>query len=134
MIDIVRSLRFRFPKYVRRKLPLRIRVIAVSSRRSRLLNRVYRGKDRATNVLSFRYDSDYGEIVLCMPVIRMEARRARRSAKKETIRMVAHAMVHLAGIHHESSKRASEISERLEQKILGSFGGAFAARDPRRGT
>ena len=133
MIDIVRSLRLRFPKLLRQKLPVRIRIIVVPSRRSRLLNRIYREKDRATYVLSFRYDSDYGEIVLCPFVIRREARRAGRSAEKETVRMVAHAMIHLAGVHHESSKRAREISELLEQKILGSPDDVRAARNPRGG-
>src|SRR3989344_1202090 len=46
----------------------------VSERKSRQINKKYRKKDKAANVLAFPLDSDHGEIILCKPVIKKEAK------------------------------------------------------------
>ncbi len=110
--------RRRFPAGLRARLPGMIRVIPVSSARSQVLNRVYRGRSKAANVLSFRYGKEYGEIIICPEVIRREARRAGRDMRFQTARMVLHGMIHLSGLHHEESQGADERTLRLEARLL----------------
>lgn len=121
MKNYVSFFRRRFPRGIRARLPRVIRVIPVSSLRSRVLNRDYRGRSKETNVLSFRYGSEYGEIIICPEVIRREARAAGRDTRFQTARMVLHAMVHLSGIHHEESRGADRKTMRLEADLIGAF-------------
>lgn len=125
MIQLVSRIRSVFPARLRSRLPLRIRVVSVTPQRSRLLNRIYRGRQKAANVLSFRYDSDYGEIILCPAIIRKEARRDGHTKEFETLRMVLHAMVHLSGVHHEASKKAEAFTDRIERSLLGRLSSEF---------
>lgn len=119
--SIVSFFRRRFPRDLRVRLPREIQVIPVSSVRSLALNRVYRGRAKATNVLSFRYGKEYGEIIICLEVIRREARRAGRDTRFQTARMVLHAMFHLSGLHHEESEGADRKTTRLEAALMDAF-------------
>lgn len=119
--NFVLFFRRRFPRGLRVGLPRVIRVIPVSSLRSRVLNRDYRGRAKAANVLSFRYGKEYGEIIICLDVIRREARAAGRDTRFQTARMVLHAMVHLSGIHHEESRGADRKTIQLETDLIGEF-------------
>ncbi len=119
--SIVSFFRRRFPRGLRAQLPRVIRVIPVSSVRSLALNRVYRGRSKAANVLSFRYGKEYGEIIICPEVIRREARRAGRDTRFQTARMVLHAMFHLSGLHHEESEGADRKTTRLEAVLTDAF-------------
>lgn len=110
-----------FPRGLRVKLPRVIRVIPVSSSRSLALNRIYRGRAKATNVLSFRYEKEYGEIIICLEVIQREARWAGRDTRFQTARMVLHGMIHLAGVHHEESRVADRKTTELETDLIGGF-------------
>lgn len=116
--NFVLFFRRRFPRGLRVGLPRMIQVIPVSSARSLALNRVYRGRAKAANVLSFRYGKEYGEIIICLEVIRREARLAGRDTRFQTAWMVLHAMLHLSGIHHEESQEADERTLRLEARLL----------------
>lgn len=100
---------------VRRRLPRTVVVVELSESESRRINRVWRKRNASADVLSFRYGSDYGEILLCPAAIRREAAAQKKSYEFQATRMVAHGMLHLAGLHHETSERA----ERLEREILG---------------
>lgn len=108
----------KLPLYLRKKLPSQIGIIAISPKASRRLNKIYRGKDKATNVLSFRFDKNYGEILVCPEVVRREARIQGNSYKYQMTWMVLHGMLHLAGLHHEKSKAAAKRVSDLEQKLL----------------
>ena len=111
---IVKSL----PKYLQKRLPRRVSLRIIKSKESRRLNRLYRKKNKPTNVLSFRYDSSYGEILLTPEVIRKEARSAGNSYAYQTAWMIVHGMIDLAGVHHEGSKVIAKKVEALEKKIL----------------
>lgn len=114
----VEKIRRLIPASVRPKLPRRIVVVSVSRSRSRALNRAYREKDHSANVLSFRYGISYGEILLCAPMIRAEARSERQPVRKQMTRMILHAMIHLARMHHEQSPRAARRVRSIEQQII----------------
>lgn len=107
------------PLNVARVLPQNIAVTRVSAARSRDLNRRYRGVDRATNVLSFRYDDQHGEILVCAAVVRKEAAACRHSYPYQMTWMILHGMLHLAGVHHEGSRRNAHRAERIEALVLG---------------
>jgi len=77
----------------------------------RTLNRDYRGKDSATDVLSFPVDNTFnigghsrplGDIVICMDVARRQAEEYGHSLDRELAFLVAHGMLHLLGFDHES--------------------------------
>jgi probable rRNA maturation factor len=107
-----------FPKYIQKRLPKEVAVISISAKESRRLNRLYRKKDKPTNVLSFRYDSEYGEILVCPEVIKKEAKSAGNSLKYQMTWMIAHGMLHLGGAHHERGGAQEKKFMRMEVQIL----------------
>lgn len=112
-----------FPKYIQKRLPKEVAVINISAKESRRLNLLYRKKDKPTNVLSFRYDSEYGEILLCPDIIKKEARAQGNSYKYQMTWMAVHGMMHLGGLHHEGGGAAIKKFERLEEQVLGKIEG-----------
>ena len=106
------------PKAVQRKLPREIGVFAVPPRVSRELNRRYQKKDQPTNVLSFRYGADYGEILVCPTVVQREAKVQGHTYEYQVTWMILHGTLHLAGVHHEGSPRVAALSERIERSAL----------------
>lgn len=115
---LVSRLRRRLPRVFLKKLPRTVRVISVSERQSKRLNIIYLNKKKPANVLSFYYSPLYGEIVVSPVVIRREARAAGHSYVYQMTWMIAHGMLHLAGMRHEGSKVAAKRFERVEQSIL----------------
>jgi probable rRNA maturation factor len=97
-----------------------VTVAFVGARRARTLNREFRKKDRATNVLSFSYErsraSLTGDVVVCVPVAAREAKNYGRSVQNHLAMLVVHGIVHLAGHDHETQADAKRM-ERLEAEI-----------------
>jgi probable rRNA maturation factor len=93
----------------------------VGAREGRELNRQYRRKDYATNVLSFPYAEGEGDVVLCHPVIAREARAHGKSLAAHYAHLVLHALLHLHGYAHEK-KREAERMERAEIRLLARAG------------
>jgi probable rRNA maturation factor len=96
----------------------------VGAREGRTLNRRYRGRDRATNVLTFVYDDDVsltGDIVLCAPVIAKEARAQRKTLRAHYAHLVIHGMLHLQGYDHERDDDAARMEAR-EVALLRALG------------
>ena len=92
----------------------------VDGREGRELNLRYRGRDRATNVLTFVYDDGVsleGDIVLCAPVILKEARAQHKSLAAHYAHLVIHGMLHLQGYDHERDSDAATM-ERRESALL----------------
>jgi probable rRNA maturation factor len=81
-------------------------VVFVSSTEMKRLNHQYRGKDYATDVLSFdSADPDcIGELVLCLPVLRAQSKRTGLSERGELGYMIVHGVLHLLGFDHETKK------------------------------
>lgn len=95
--------------------PLTLRV--VGEREGRALNKTFRGKDRATNVLTF----NTGDIALCHPVIRREARAQGKTVAAHYAHLVVHGCLHLRGYAHEKKRDAARMEAR-EIRILRSAG------------
>ncbi len=94
----------------------------------RMLNRTYRGQDRPTNVLSFPVGdmpgmqvSLLGDVVVCAPVVRRQAREQRKTERAHWAHMVVHGTLHLLGYDHMAPADAEEM-EQVEKVILDSFG------------
>lgn len=113
-LSLVKSL----PALIRKRLPEKVTIMSVSSKESQKLNRAYRAKDEPTNVLSFFYDTTYGEIIVCPAVIRAEAHVAGNSYAYQMTWMITHGMIHLAGVHHEASRAAEKKSAAMERLVL----------------
>jgi len=89
----------------------------VGAREGRALNRRYRRRDYATNVLSFAS----GDIVLCHPVIAREARQQKKSLRAHYAHLVVHGVLHLQGHAHDDKASARRMEAR-EIRILRRFG------------
>jgi probable rRNA maturation factor len=102
-----------------------ITVRIVGGPEARRLNRSYRGRDYATNVLSFPYDGRgpavCGDIVLCAPVIRREAARQGKDLEAHYAHLMVHGLLHLQGYRHDRPRAAKKM-ETLETEILAELG------------
>ena len=106
--------------------PVQLGLRLVDEAEGRALNRDYRGKDYATNVLTFVYGEDpsgvlSGDLVLCVPVVEREAMAAGRVLRAHYCHLVMHGALHLSGHDHESVVEA-EAMERREITLLARFG------------
>lgn len=100
----------------------------VGGSEGRELNREYRGKDYATNVLTFVYDEIaageaplMGDLVLCVPVVEREAREQGKALEAHFAHLVVHGMLHLQGFDHEDAADAERM-EACETEILAGLG------------
>jgi probable rRNA maturation factor len=99
----------------------------VGAAEGRRLNRDYRDKDYATNVLSFGYGGSgrgqalTGDIVLCAPVLRREARAQGKTLSEHVAHLTVHGALHLQGHDHEKPRAAARM-EALEKRILATLG------------
>ncbi len=88
----------------------------------RRLNRDFRGKDKATNVLSFPAGGRYrGDIAIAYGVTKKEALAAGKTFVDHAVHLAVHGVLHLAGYDHERPKDA-KVMEPLEVKILARLG------------
>jgi probable rRNA maturation factor len=118
--------RFQFRKWfkagLRQDAEITLRIVdEVEGRR---YNRDFRGKDYATNVLTFVYGETpplTGDIVLCTSVIEREANQQHKDLLAHYAHLTVHSVLHLQGYMHESHKNAA-IMEQLETKIITSLG------------
>ena len=98
----------------------------VASAESARLNAQYRGKEGATNVLSFRYpcavnDCLQGDLVICAPLVRREARAAGKAEVAHWAHLVVHGILHLRGFDHQTDRAAARM-EALETRLLQGLG------------
>ena len=90
----------------------------------RTINAEFRGKDCATNVLTFVYDDGSpraGDIVLCAPIVRQEAATQGKPLAAHYTHLVVHGMLHLQGYAHERDADAAPMEAR-ETAILARLG------------
>ncbi len=93
----------------------------VGAAEGRLLNRSFRKRNYATNVLSFSYGRHHGDIVLCHPVIAKEAKQQGKSLRAHYAHLVVHGILHLRGHDHWRKSDASRM-EHAEIRILRQLG------------
>lgn len=106
--------------------PAELAIRFVDAAEGQLLNRDYRGKDYATNVLTFAYnegaqiDDDeptQADIVLCTDVLQREAVEQKKTVEEHTAHLVVHGVLHAQGFDHETDEEAEEM-EQLERDIM----------------
>jgi len=96
----------------------------VGKREGQTLNSLYRGKRYPTNVLAFAYDRNpriEGDIVLCAPVVRDEARTQGKKFPDHCAHLVVHGMLHLQGYEHDTARDA-RVMEARETALLARLG------------
>lgn len=96
----------------------------VDEAEGRELNQQFRGKDYATNVLTFVYDDTQpltGDIVLCAPVVSQEAQQQHKDLLAHYAHLTVHGVLHLQGYDHIEDADAAEM-EQLETQILARLG------------
>ncbi len=96
----------------------------VDEAEGRELNHTYRGKDYATNILSFPYAREpviCGDLVICAPVVAREAAEQNKTAQAHYAHLIVHGMLHLQGYDHEQAAEAQcmEDKERALLTVLG---------------
>ena len=91
----------------REKKEKKLSLVLVGQKRIKELNRKYRKKNRATDVLSFSY-GDSGEVVLCLGIIRKNAKEYGLPFKKELARILIHGLLHLLGYGHQKIRKKEE--------------------------
>lgn len=97
----------------------------VGDRRMRRLNRMYRGKDRTTDVLAFPMRESHnpcpmllGDVVISVPTARRQAKESGRSVGDELAALLVHGVLHLCGYDHERSAREAMRMRRRETAIV----------------
>lgn len=96
----------------------------VDEEEGRELNRDYRGKDYATNVLTFPLAEEphlMGDIILCAPVVLQEAKDQQKSIEAHFAHLTVHGVLHMHGYDHETEAEA-ELMEMLETEIVMKLG------------
>ncbi len=96
----------------------------VDEQEGKELNSMYRGKDYATNVLTFPLTEEphlMGDIIICAPVVESEAQFQQKSLEAHYAHLTVHGMLHLHGYDHEIEPQAV-LMESLEISILGKLG------------
>ncbi|WP_422844186.1 rRNA maturation RNase YbeY [Acidovorax sp. M2(2025)] len=102
-----------------------ITVRIVGAEEGHQLNREYRHKDYATNVLTFDYTQEpvvTADLVLCAPVIEREAREQNKSLEEHYAHMLVHGTLHAQGWDHETSEADAQEMEDYETAILRELG------------
>lgn len=97
----------------------------VDAEEGQQLNRDFRGKDYATNVLTFDYAQEplvMADLVLCAPVIEREAIEQDKSLAAHYAHMLVHGALHAQGWDHETSEEDAEEMEAREIEILAGLG------------
>jgi probable rRNA maturation factor len=101
----------------------------VGTTESRQLNAQFRGRDYATNVLTFNYSDEVAshstaalqaDIVICLPVLNREARSQSKAVRDHLAHLVIHGVLHAQGLDHETDEEAIRM-ESLETAILKRF-------------
>lgn len=136
-LEMNNKTRFSFPRrkitllldLARKKLKIRkkqaISLAFVTPSEIKKLNRIYRGKSRATDVLTFNSwegqilaDDILGEIIICPSQAKKQARDFKTTFAQEIFRLALHGYLHLLGFDHQKQAKSME---KLEEKILSDF-------------
>ena len=113
--------------------PVALTLRIVDTEEGRALNAAWRGRDTATNVLTFEYGADpsgliMGDIVLCLPVLEREAAEQGKALTNHAAHLVTHGVLHALGHDHIETDEAERM-EALETRILAAQGIADPYRD-----
>lgn len=119
--------RHQVTRWIRHALALdaEITVRIVGAEEGQQLNRDYRHKDYATNVLTFDYAQEpvvSADLVLCAPVVAREAREQNKSLQEHYAHLLVHGTLHAQGWDHETSEQDAQEMEAYETHIMTGLG------------
>ena len=119
--------RHKVSRWIRHALDIdaEITVRIVDAEEGQALNRDYRHKDYATNVLTFDYTQAplvTADLVLCAPVVAREARELRKPLAQHYAHLLVHGALHAQGYDHETGEADAAEMEALETEILAGLG------------
>jgi len=100
-----------------KKKNIDLSIALVGPKRIKELNRKYKRKNRATDVLSFQYDNS-GEIVICPREVKKNAKIFNSNFKIELARVLIHGILHLLGENHEKSRKEAKKMESRQNYYL----------------
>jgi probable rRNA maturation factor len=111
--------------------PAELTIRFVDAEEGRTLNRAYRGKDYATNVLTFAYNEGgeelpddaptQADIILCTDVLEREAAEQQKTVEEHAAHLIVHGVLHAQGYDHMDDEEATEM-EGIETEILAGLG------------
>ena len=110
--------------------PAELTIRFVDAEEGQTLNRTYRGKDYATNVLTFAYnegeelgedDATQADIILCTDVLLREAQEQKKTVEEHAAHLVVHGVLHAQGYDHDHDEEAEEM-EQFERDIMEVLG------------
>jgi len=118
--------RHKVARWIRAALarPAEITVRVVDADEGRALNRDYRGRDYATNVLTFDYSREpvvVADVILCAPVVADEARQQKITLEAHCAHLLVHGTLHAQGYEHESDADA-RVMEAMESEVVTRLG------------
>lgn len=118
--------RHKVARWIRAALeaPGEITVRIVDADEGRALNREYRSKDYATNVLTFDYSHEpvvSADLILCAPVVEEEARQQKITVEAHYAHLLVHGTLHAQGYDHEDDDEAQAMEAR-ETEIVTALG------------
>jgi probable rRNA maturation factor len=101
-----------------------VTIRVVDAEEGRMLNSTYRGKDYATNVLTFPLTEEpylMGDIIICAPIVEDEAKAQNKSLVAHYAHLTVHGVLHLHGYDHETEEQAA-LMESIEVTSLQKLG------------
>jgi probable rRNA maturation factor len=106
--------------------PAELTIRFVDAAEGQVLNRDYRHKDYATNVLTFAYSEDtdgpvQADIILCTDVLEQEAKEQKKSLEAHCAHLIVHGVLHAQGYDHMDEEEAEEM-EGIESEIVQKLG------------
>jgi probable rRNA maturation factor len=118
--------RHKVARWIRNTLEVdgEITVRIVDAEEGQTLNREYRKKDYATNVLTFDYTQEpvvTADLVLCAPVVAKEAKEQKKTLQEHYAHLIVHGALHAQGWDHELDEDA-EVMELRETEIMARLG------------
>jgi probable rRNA maturation factor len=103
------------------RLNEQVTLVFLQSKEMKKINFHYRGKNKATDVLSFSGESRFGELgelLFCVPVLRRQAKEQKHSFEVELVYLWIHGLLHLLGYDHELSKKEENLMFRIQDEVF----------------
>jgi len=108
---------------IEKKYNLELTIVFLNLEEAKRLNSNFRGKDYATDVLSFENmdPESYGELIICSQVAKKQSAEHELSYRDELVYLILHGYLHLLGFDHEVSKKEEKLMFDLQDSLFDSF-------------
>lgn len=123
LLKLGRFLKNQLPAKHKKTIHLELTLVFLNEKKAKKMNHDYRGKNYATDVLSFDGDGveSLGELVLCPSVLKKQAKDHGLTYREELAYMVIHGMLHLLGYDHENNPREAKKMFQLQDQLFQDY-------------